>query len=52
MCVCVEGMKGKRETDSFSYAVERLIRDHCQIDGDDLINYEGIQTLSGIQALV
>lgn len=22
-------------------AVERLIREHCHIDGDDLINYEG-----------
>ena len=21
--------------------VERLVRDNCQIDGDDLINYEG-----------
>lgn len=23
------------------YSVERLIREHCHIDGDDLINYEG-----------
>ncbi len=24
-----------------TYTVERLIRDNCTIDGDDLINYEG-----------
>ena len=24
--------------------MERLIREHCQIDGDDLINYRGIIT--------
>ena len=25
------------------YSVEQLIREHCHIDGDDLINYEGKQ---------
>ena len=28
--------------------MERLIREHCQIDGDDLINYEGITVLCSL----
>ena len=29
------------------FAVERLIRDNCQIDGDDLINYaDFVQSIS------
>ena len=35
---CVSDLKAKLS----GLSVEQLIREHCHIDGDDLINYEGI----------
>ena len=39
VCVCVRVITVVTQV-LLLHAVERLIRDNCQIDGDDLINYE------------